>query len=89
MDTEQFLWWLNGFLDLSPDGTFSLEQTELIKNQLTLVLNKIAENKEKAFSYSGINVSGSLPFSLGAVSGYSGYVPYSASIKPILTPTTT
>lgn len=45
MNAENFCYWLQGFMELSPKPTLNTRQIEIIRNHLTLVFDKITPNK--------------------------------------------
>jgi hypothetical protein len=40
MTSEQFIYWLQGFMEISDPASLNEEQTQIIKDHLKLVLNK-------------------------------------------------
>ena len=43
MDEKSFVYWLNGFFELSNAQTLDCNQIEIIKEHLALVLNKVTK----------------------------------------------
>jgi len=45
MSEEQFVYWLQGFFEIQNPSTINEKQTEIIKDHLSLVFNKITPNR--------------------------------------------
>ena len=47
MDSTQFVYWLNGFIELSGGAAISEEQVKIIKDHISLVLKKETPNYDE------------------------------------------
>jgi len=47
MKSEQFIYWLQGFMEMENPKTLNLKQTKMIKDHLALVFNKKTPNRNK------------------------------------------
>ncbi len=47
MTPENFVYWLQGFLEISETKTLSEKQVQMIRNHICLVLRKVTENFEE------------------------------------------
>jgi hypothetical protein len=45
MDALQFVYWLNGFMELSQPGSIKKDQIETIRDHIKLVLTKVTPNQ--------------------------------------------
>lgn len=72
MTPENFIYWLNGFLEIAKPTTINEEQIQEIKNHIALVLEKktpVVQNNVKFF-----NRDLNLPSTTGIP--FNGYTPY-------------
>ncbi len=51
MDSTQFVFWLQGFFELSDSKTLSEKQVQVIKDHLALFLNKVTPDRNNVSSW--------------------------------------
>jgi|688.fasta_scaffold953144_1 hypothetical protein len=55
MTPENFVYWLQGYLELSNVSELSKEQTQIIKDHIKLVLDKKTPTRSTIFSHTSVN----------------------------------
>ena len=60
MTPEQFVYWLNGYLEMENPKTLGLKQTKMIKDHLNIVFNKVTPKRNPGISPNNTN-SNSFP----------------------------
>lgn len=71
MTDIQFCYWLKGFLETANPKTINEEQTQIIKDHLNLVFNKITPNYPDGFYPSLTNPASPFPDHLKTICGNS------------------
>lgn len=46
MDSQNFCYWLKGFFEISSSNELTEKQTQIIRDHLDLVFNKVTPNRE-------------------------------------------
>lgn len=46
MTPEEFIYWLSGFIELGQLNEINAEQIEIIKNHISITLNRVADDKK-------------------------------------------
>lgn len=53
MDSEKFVYWLQGFVELNPNAMLTLTQWQIVKDHLALVFKKETPNRNVGTPFPG------------------------------------